>query len=293
MRPRDALAMAAMIVIWGFNFVLAKFTMGQIPPLLLMAIRFAIAAVALAPFLRRPAVPFSELLLISFTMGTVQFSLMFAGLAGVPAGVAAVAAQLYVPFGVLLARIVFGERVSLRQMVGMAMAFLGVAIMSRHGAGEVRPLSLAMVVDGAFVFALASIQVKRLGPVPPFELNGWIAILAAPQILIASLVFEDGHWRALAGADWRAWGSVAYIGLVATVGALGLYYHLIARYPVSRIMPMTLMAPVLAAALAVPILGEPVTARGVVGGLLTVAGVAIIAVMRKRRAAAADEDGRP
>ena len=276
MKPLDAAATAAVIVIWGSNFVVAKIGFVQMPPLLLTALRFAVAALVLAPFLKPLGRPMSAIAVVSVTMGTVHFGLMFTGLSGVEAGTAALTAQLFVPFSVILACVVFGERMNLSQAGGMALAFAGVAILGGAAGGETRLPYLLMVVAGSFMFALGNIQVKRLGPVNPFVLNAWVTVLAAPQLFVVSLALEDGQWAALTSADWRGWGAVLYLGLVATVAALAMWYHLLARYPVNRVVPLSLLGPVLAVFVAAAVLDEPLGLRTLGGGLITIVGVAIV-----------------
>jgi O-acetylserine/cysteine efflux transporter len=70
------------------------------------------------------------------------------------------------------------------------------------------------------------------------------------------------------------------MALGASITAYGLWYYLIGKYEVNRIVPMTLLSPVLAVGFAVLILDEPLTLRVVLGGLLTLAGVAMIQFLR-------------
>ncbi len=286
MRPLDAAAAAAVIAIWGTNFIVAKIGYTQIPPLFLTALRFAVAALVLAPFLKPLGRPKSEIVIVSMTMGTIHFGLMFTGLSGVEAGTAALTAQLFVPFSVILACVVFGERMNMSQMGGMVLAFAGVAILGGAGGGETSFVHLLMVVAGSFMFALGNIQVKRLGPVNPFVLNAWVTLLAAPQLFIVSLILEDGHWAALTNADWRGWGAVLFLGLVATVVGLALWYRLLGRYPVNRVVPLSLLGPALAVFVAAAVLDEPLGPRTIGGGLITLVGVAIIQLRGTRSAAA-------
>ncbi len=278
MRPLDVAAAVAVIAIWGTNFIIAKIGFAQFPPLLMTSLRFSVAALVLAPFLKPLGRPMSQIVIVSLTMGTIHFGLMFTGLSGIEAGTAALTAQLYVPFSVILACVVFGERMNVSQVGGMVLAFAGVAILGGAGGGETSLVHLFLVVGGAFMFALGNIQVKRLGPVNPFVLNAWVTLLAAPQLFVVSLILEDGHWATLVAADWRGWGAVLFLGLVATVVGLALWYRLLGRYPVNRVVPLSLLGPVLAVFVAAAVLDEPLGLRTIGGGLITIVGVAIVQV---------------
>lgn len=273
--PLDTFWAALVIAIWGLNFVAAKIGLAQIPPLLMMALRFALVALLLVPFLRIQWGRMGRLAVISAVLG-LHYSLMFIGLNGVTAGAASIAAQLMVPFSAALAWVFFRERMAPRQMVGMAVAFVGVYVLGGDPAAAPELPYLLSVVASAFALALAVALIKRLGPMSLFTLNAWVSLLSAPQLMLASLAFEDDHMQVLAVADWRGWGAVVFMATLVTIVSHGLYYHLVRKYDLNRVVPLTLLTPVAAVALAVAILDETLTARLIIGGMLTVVGVAMI-----------------
>lgn len=273
--PIDTFWAVFVIAIWGLNFIVAKIGLAQIPPFLLMALRFVLVAVLLIPFLKVQWGRMGRLAGISAVLG-LHYGLMFIGLSGVTAGAASIASQLLVPFSAALAWVFFRERLASRQMVGMAVAFVGVYVLG--GDPETAPelAYLLSVVAAAFALALAVVLIKRLGPMSLFTLNGWVSLFSAPQLIVASLLFEDGQMAALAAADWRGWGAVVFMAILVTIVSHGLYYHLVRKYDLNRVVPLTLLTPVAAVALAVAILDETLSARLVMGGVLTVVGVAMI-----------------
>jgi O-acetylserine/cysteine efflux transporter len=62
----------------------------------------------------------------------------------------------------------------------------------------------------------------------------------------------------------------------ASIIAYGLWYHLIGKHAMNSVVPLTLLSPVLAVGLAAPLLGEALTANVLIGGAVTLAGVAMI-----------------
>src|SRR3546814_13942253 len=85
----------------------------------------------------------------------------------------------------------------------------------------------------------------RARDIDGFVLNGWIAALAAPQLLLPSLAFEDGQAAAMAAADWRGWGSNIFMILPVTIFAYGLCSWLLRRHPVHPTLARTFLGPVL------------------------------------------------
>lgn len=270
------LAALAVVVIWGLNFIAAKIGVAQMPPFAFMAIRFAIVGLLLAPFFRpRGRQQWRGVAIISFTLGVLHFGLLFAGIRGVDAATAAIAIQLSVPFSAGLAATFFGERLGWRRGTGMLLAFSGVAFL----AGEPTRFALgpfALVVCGAFAWSSSNVIVKKLGSIPPIVMNGWMSLLAAPQLALLSLMFEDSQAAALAAVDWRGWTALAFTVVCASIIAYSLWYHLLGRYELNRVVPFTLLAPVIGIGGGVAVLGEALSFQKVVGGVLTIIGVAII-----------------
>ena len=279
----DWTAALAVVLIWAVNFIVGKIGVMQVPPLLLMSMRFALVALLLAPFLKAQRRRWGLIVAISVVLGGMHFGLMFAGLRGVDAGPAAIAIQLTVPFSAMLAALFYRERLGAWQLTGMAVAFAGIYLLAGEPTRRPSPTHFLMVVFAAFAWALANVLIKRLGPINVFTLNAWVALLALPQLVLASFMFESGQAAAIAAADWRAWGSVIYMALLSTIAAYGLWYYLIEKHEMNRVVPMTLLSPVLAVALAVPTLGEALTLNVVIGGALTLAGVAMIQFLRPHR----------
>ena len=281
-RPLHLFLFVFVMLIWGLNLAVAKLGLEQLPAILLMALRFGLFALIAAPFVKWPGDRWPAIFLVSVTLGFLHFALMFTGLAGIDAATAAIATQLQVPFAALLAAIFFRDAIGWRRAIGLAIAFLGVALIAGEPRFEGNYLSLALVIAAALVWAVANIQIKALGTIDGFTLNAWVSIFATPQLLLASLLLEDGHLAALQAADWRALFSVVYQALLVLGVGYGIWYWLLRQYEVNQAMPFTLLVPVVGVAAGVFLLGEALTPYLIVGGLLTVVGVAIILIRRPR-----------
>jgi O-acetylserine/cysteine efflux transporter len=232
--PWDIALLVGVTVVWGINFAVVKAGLLQMPPIFFVALRFVVVALVLAPFLRLPARGFGRLLALSFTLGALHFSLMFVGLRSLDVATAAIAIQLQVPIAALLAALFFGDRLGWRRLLGMAAAFAGVALIAGEPRFEGDLLPLALVVAAACVWSVANIQIKQLGDdVEVLALNGWVALLGAPQLLIVSLLIERGQIAAMMAADWQVWGAIAYQTLLVTVFGYGIW-TMPCRFPINQ-----------------------------------------------------------
>jgi O-acetylserine/cysteine efflux transporter len=284
MRTRDVILVLIVMVIWGLNFVIAKWGLAQFPPIFMIALRFAMVAVLLLPFVRMPKQKLGGIALLSFTLGCLHFSMMFSGLNGTDAAAAAIAIQIQVPFAALIAAVVLKDRLGWRRAGGMALAFVGIVIMAGEPRFSDDLLPLGLVIAASFMWAVANVQIKQLGAVDGFALNAYLGLFAAPQLFLASALLESGQVEALKDADWVGWSSVAYMAVLVTIISYVMWYRVLRRYTVNQAMPFTLLVPVLGVLSAALLLDEPLTWRVILGGLATVAGVAVIVLRRPRLA---------
>jgi O-acetylserine/cysteine efflux transporter len=284
MRLSDLALVLVVMVIWGLNFAIAKMGLTQFPPVFMMGLRFAVVALVLLPFVRLPREKLAGILLLSFTLGCVHFSLMFSGLKGTDAAAAAIASQTQVPFAALIAAFVYKDRLGWRRALGMALAFIGVVVMVGEPRHSINLLPIILVVAASFMWAVANIQIKELGAVDGFALNAYLGLFAAPQLFIASSFLESGQWEALKNANWVGWSAVGYMAIIVTVVSYVMWYRVLRRYTVNQVMPFTLLVPVLGVLFAALLLDEELTWRIILGGFATVAGVAVIVLRRPKLA---------
>ena len=281
MRPLDIILALSVPVIWGLGFTFAKAAIGEFPPILLMCLRFFITALVLVWFVKRPTGIMKRLFLISLISAAIQYGLTFYGLKFLDASTAILVVQLEVPFCTLLAVVFLKEILTKKKLFGMAVAFAGVAMI----AGEPRLagnwLGIWLTVGGAFSWAIGQVMIRSLGQVGGFTLIAWIAVFASSQLLVASLLIEAGQWQAIQSASWIVWGTIIYMGVIMTALGYGIWYHLLGRYEVGKVVPFLLLLPVVTVVASVLLLDEKLTVFLVTGGILVMTGVAVIVVERK------------
>lgn len=284
MKPIDFLMGITVAVTWGMGLTFAKAGMDQFPPIMLIALRFTVTALALVWFVKPPIGMMRKIFVISFVIGAVQYSLTFTGLNGLDVSLAAIIIQMEVPFATLMAVIFLGDRVGGWRIAGMAVAFTGVILIAGQPGVQNDLTPFFLLLGGTITWAYGNILVKKLGnSLGGFQLIAWVAVFTAPQLFIASFLLEDGHMEALANADILGWGTVLYLGLIMTAFGYGLWFHLIAHNPVSHVMPFLLLLPVAAGAGAILLLGETPTASTLGGAALVLGGVALILYRQMRQ----------
>jgi O-acetylserine/cysteine efflux transporter len=173
MRPAH-LALAVLVAaLWGFNFVPIKAGLGDYPPLLLVVLRFAVAALPVL-FVPPPKVAWYRLVLVGLIHFTAQFSLLFLGMAhGMPPGLASLVMQSQAFFTILFAAVLLRERPSGRQSLGMLMALGGLGLIALGVGGDTTYLGLGLTLAAAASWASGNILVRGLGQVDMLRFVIW------------------------------------------------------------------------------------------------------------------------
>jgi len=280
MKPIDVLLAISVAVIWGMGFIVAKAAMSHFSPILLMALRFTLTAFTLVWFFRPPPGIFKQLFWISLVSAALQYSLTFNGVRGIDASTAALLVQLEVPFGLLMAWLVLGDRITLKQGCGIAIAFAGAILIIGEPKLSGDLIYAFMVIGGAFTWAVGQIMIKKLGNLGGFRLISGISLFAAPQLFIASFILERDQIAQIETASIGAWAAVAYLGLIMTALAYAIWYRLLGHYSVNQVMPFLLLLPVTSVFGGIFFLGESLTVKIAAGGCLAIAGVALITIQR-------------
>jgi O-acetylserine/cysteine efflux transporter len=280
--PAHLLVIVMVTAVWGINFAVAKIGLEQLPPILFVAVRWALVGLVMAPFVKLPRGRWRQVFLVSCTLGFLHFTMMFVGLRDVDAATAAIAIQLQVPFAALLAAVLFNDRLGWRRALGMAIAFAGVAIIAGEPRLEGHYVALLLVIGAACIWSVANMQIKSMGEIDGMTLNAWIGVFAGPQLALASVLLEDGQMAALAAADWRAMAAIVYQVFLVVMLGYGSWYWMLRRYDVNQVMPFMLLVPVFGVISGIVFLDEALTLALAGGGALTVLGVGIITLRRPR-----------
>ena len=282
MKPLDTLSAISVAIIWGMGFVIAKAAMEHFSPILLMALRFTLTALCMIWFFRPDPKLFNKLFWIAFVSAAIQYSLTFTGVSGIDASTAALLIQLEVPFAILLAAVVLGDKLTIRQGVGVSLAFCGAILIVGEPKLANNMRYVLMVIGGGFAWSLGQIMIKIMGVSGGFSLISSVAVFAAPQLFIASYLLEDNQIDQIITASPAAWAAVVYLGLVMTTLGYAMWYRLLGLYDVNMVMPFLLLLPVASVIGGYLFLDEILTTKIAIGGLLALAGVAIITVRIKQ-----------
>jgi len=259
---------------WGFGYALTKIGMDQFTPLLLMSLRFGIAGLILIWFTKPPWEHMRELFMVAFIGSTIQYGFTYYGLKGIDVSTASILVQLEGPILALLSALILKERLGWPRALGMGLAFAGVIVITGEPRLSDSLDSVALVITGAVFWAIAQIMISRLKSLSGITILAWVAIIATPQMLLISLVIEDGQWESIKSASLIDWSIVFYLSFIMTVIGYSVWYHLLRICDVSKISPFLMLLPITSIIAGMVLLDEQFTLAMGIGGLLVMTGVA-------------------
>src|SRR6266545_940325 len=209
------LALVLVTAVWGVTFVQVKDAVEIYPLFAFLAVRFAIATGTLAPFgLRRLRSLDRRGVVAGFALGgllAVGYALQTAGLARTTVSGTGFITGLCVVLTPVTALVLFRYRIETAVWLGVALATLGLAMLSGIKAGSV--LGDALVLAGALAYALQIVLMERYAPdYDPIAFT--LAEMAAAFAGFTAIAVALGDLSVPRG--WTVWGALLVTGVFAS-----------------------------------------------------------------------------
>ena len=274
---RDILIAISVPILLGFGFVIAKPAMQHFPPYLLMGLRFTIPALILVWWFPMPKGLFLDLFKVSFIGSTLQYGLTYNGLNIIDASSAVLLVQLEVPFGILIAFFLLKEIPKIKNLIGLAIAFIGVFILTGAPNLEGKYFGVLLTLSGAFTWSLGAVMAKPLSKkIGAFALMTWLCVFSGPLLILISTIVNGNPIQYILSANFYSWITVIYLGFIMQPIAYGAWYYVLRKHPVNKIMPVLLLLPVTGLLTAIFLLGEEPAKQVFLGGAIILFGVGMI-----------------
>lgn len=292
-----AASVVLIVVIWAVNFIAAKIGLRYLPPLTMGSCRVVLAGLTMVPAYlvcsRLPAFAdavrtrrqgFSRRDLWTFIylgfFGVVVNQMCFtAGLRYTSVSHAAVIVGMGPIYTLVLAVLFRLERATLHKALGMAIAFVGVAILA--SANGISPHSSSLLGDaitmtGSVGFATYAVvgkkAARRYDALTMTAFNHFAgALIVLPVAIHQALALGPlSRWRRI---PWEGWAALLYMAVFSSALAYLFYFWLLRYLEASQLSAFTYLLPVLATLLGILLLGERGSMLQVLGGVLALGGV--------------------
>ena len=281
---KDILLALLVPIILGFGFVIAKPAMESFPPILLNGLRWSLSGLVMCYFFPFPKYFIKEMFIISFIGCTIQYSLSFYGLKILDGASATLFIQAEIPFGILIAFFLLGEKPPLKNIIGLLIAFIGIFILSGNPSLQGKMLGVFFILAGAFLWSFAQVLAKDVSEkIGGLALTAWLGIFAGPQAIFASYLIEGNTINYLFEATLEAWIIIIYLGLIMNCLGYSIWYTILRKHPVNTVMPVLLLFPVTGLLTAIFILNEKPNTYAYFGGAIILLGVSIILINKRKK----------
>jgi len=283
MNLKDTIIASLVPIFLGFGFVIAKPAFESFPPILLMGIRFIFAASILIWWFPIPRGYLKKIFFASFIANTLQYSITYTGLNLIDASAAVLLVQTEVPFGVIFAYFMLKEIPTLRALIGISVAFVGVYILTGSPNLDGKFIGIALTILGSAIWALGQVIVKPLSKeINPLALVAWLAFFSGPILIGFSNFFEGNSLNYIKNASFNHWIIAIYIGFIMQPITYGCFYYVLKNNPIYKVLPIVTMGiPPTGLLAAIFILGEKPTIELFVGGTVIIIGVIMILYTKK------------
>ncbi len=283
MPARDRLMAIAVAVIWGVNFIAIRWGLDDVAPLVFVAVRFTFVALPLVFFVPRPKVSWRVVAAVGTFMSLGQFGLLYVAMdQGMPAGLAALVLQAQVVFTILLAWIALGEVARRRQIFGVVIGSIGLAVVALGFGADASVLPLLITVGAAASWAVGNVVARAAKVTSGLSLVVWSALVVPLPSLGLSILVDGWSTTVNAFADfsWTAIGSTAFTVVVSTLIGYTWFNILLSRHPAASVMPYILLVTPVGMMAAWLVLDETPGYIELIGAAVMLAGVAIASVVR-------------
>ncbi len=288
--PQDLLVALAINLVWGLNIIAVKMSVNLVPPFTAALLRQAMVLAICLPWLRIVPGRMRDLVALSMVIGGAFFAIINLSLVVTEnIGALAIAGQLGAPFSLILAIIFLGERIGPVRIAGMALAVGGCGLLVFDPSAAREVPGLLLTVLASLFWAIGSLLQRRLVGVSIPTMYAWVGLGGTIVLAPLALTFEAPVMTGAVAIPSIAFVWIAFSALGSTLIGSGGMAWLLQRHPVTTVIPVTLGAPVIGVVASSLVFGNPLTPVMVLGGVVALAGVAIV-TMRTASAKEAESE---
>jgi drug/metabolite transporter (DMT)-like permease len=209
---RQIVLLVLLTLVWGLNWPVMKLGVTHFPPLSFRALSMWLGLPVLYVAVRAMKVPlrieraqWRELGSLTFTNMIVWHVLAVLSVQALSSGRAAILGYTMPVFSALWGVALFGQRLSPRQLLGVAAAALGVALLLWHELGRMtgRPWAAAGMLVSAAVWALGTQQLRRTRmTAPTLAIVFWMTVITTLVMTALAAALEQTRWHAPSPTVW-------------------------------------------------------------------------------------------
>ena len=299
-RWKTLLAFGIIYFVWGATFFAIRVGVHEVPPLLYCAMRFIAAGLvvylwAIAKREQQPSLrQWLSAFLLAFLIFVVDYGFLFWAEQRVPSGIAAVVLATIPAFMALSEILILRtQRLTARLALALLAGIAGVAVLMTHsilGGAQIDTFGAAGLIVGAISWSVASALARKL-PLPASKVmsSGAQMLAGGAMLLAVSAARGEGRGFNPLAVSSAAWIALVYLVFAGSIAGFTAYVWLLHHESPTKVGTYAYVNPVVAVIIGYFLGGEPLGARTLLGGVLVLASVVTITIMRAKNPAIAED----
>lgn len=268
----DFLLLILLNIIWGSAYAVAGYTMLFFAPFFLYSIRFLMTAGITLPFYKIPKNLIHKIIILSIFQ-IITFLGVALGVKNLESSISAILIKLDIPFSMILATIFLKEKLTKQMIFGILICFFAVYFLSGNFSFNNFGYIIILII-ASFSSGCANVYIKTIKNTSSQQIVCYNSLFTGLGLLLVSFLFENNF--VLKTLDIKVIILVLYLGIFSTYIAYLIFYYLLNKYDISKIMPYNFLRPIISIIAGYLILSESITLYKVIGCGLMLLGIYII-----------------
>jgi len=249
MTIKEHLLALAVVLIWGFNFVVIRWGIEDVHPITMTLLRFFLTAIPMVFFVKKPDVSMRYVMIYGVFFGAVVWGVAnFAIFLGMPAGMASLLLQMSPFLTVLAAVMVFKETLKAKQWAGMIIALFGFLTICLFKSDHSSYIGMGLIVVSALFWTICNMLVRMTKPKNVVSFTVWSSLFVPVPILLLSLIYALVYGMDLTTLvqlpNTKGWISIVFQALIVTLFGYAVWTQLISKHGLSMVVPYSLLVPI-------------------------------------------------
>lgn len=283
MNLKEHLLAIAIVLIWGFNFVVIRWGVEDVHPMTMTLLRFLLTAIPMIFIVKKPDIAMRYVITYGVLFGTGVWGLAnLAVFLGTPAGMASLLLQMSPFLTILAAVVVFKENLKAKQVVGIIIALLGFFVICIFKSDSLSYVGLGLMVMAAIFWTICNIIIKIAKPKDVVSFTVWSSLFVPVPILLLSVVYALFYGvefnTLLQMPNLKGWVSIVFQALVVTLFGYAVWTRLISVHGLAKVTPYSLLVPVSGLFFGWLLYGEVLSMIELIGSGLVLLGLILLTV---------------
>lgn len=249
MTIKEHLLAIAVVLVWGFNFVVIRWGIEDVHPVTMTMLRFLFTAIPMVFFVKKPDVSMRYIFSYGIIFGAGVWGLAnIAIFLGTPAGIASLLLQMSPFLSVLAAVFVFKETLKYKQWIGVTIALLGFTTICVFKSDNLSYLGMVLMLLSAILWTICNIIIKVAKPKDVLSFTVWSSLFVPLPIILISFayaLFNGIEFNTLVQVpNIKGWISIVFQAFIVTLLGYTIWTHLISKHGLANVTPYSLLIPI-------------------------------------------------